>query len=337
MPGVTETLETIFRMSGSEKGVAGFLSLANASQAFQEAEETAAAVTASMEGALGGVAGAAGIAAGAFAVLGAVLTGAVLKGLNEFADSQETLFRTSILFQNLGSDLPISELQDLSSEIQRLTGFDDDLIISLGGVLARFGIAGREIPDAARAIADAAAATGQSVDTLGLTFGRALLGNTRGLRNLGIEFKATGDRAADAARLVELFNERFGGAGAGRRGLVTGTFDALANSLGNFFEALGRIFAPAVVTTLNSIIGLIDQLTGMLTNLANRFPQFFPTGADIASRLDIKGDPQQTRLLTQIEENTRSDKGLVQAVLGGPGSVASRAATLRDRRVAFGV
>jgi hypothetical protein len=332
---VSEVFETIYRFVGAERGQAAFAGLAAGASALTAAETAATASTRALTGALASLGGPlATLSAGLGTLAG---LGAVGASLTEFADSQQNLFRTTILFQNLGTSLPINELQELSAEIQALTGFDDDLIISLGGVLARFNIAGDQIPEATRAIADAAAATGQTIDELGLTFGRALLGNTRGLRTLGIEFKATGDRAADAARLVELFNERFEGAGEGRRQLLAGTFDALQNSLANLFEAIGRILAPAAIGFFNNLIRLMDLVTQMLTDLANRFPTLFASGATIAQQLNIKGDPEQTRLLGQIEENTRGDSRLVQQVLGGPGNIATRAATLRDARIAFGV
>lgn len=336
MATVSEVFETIYRFVGAEKGQAAFAGLAAGASTLAAAETAATASTRALTGALASLGGPLATLAGGLGTLAGV--GAIGAALTEFGQSQENLYRTTILFRNLGTSLPISELQDLSSEIQNLTGFDDDLVISLGGVLARFNVAGDQIPDAVRAIADAAAATGQTVDDLGQSFGRALLGNTRGLRSLGIEFEATGDRAADAARLVELFNERFEGAGEGRRQLFTGTFDALQNSLANLLEALGRIFAPAAIGFFNNLIGLIDLVTKMLTDLANRFPGFFSSGADIANQLKIKGDPEQTKYLGEIAENTRNlESKLVQSVLGGPGNIAGRAATLRDARIAFGV
>lgn len=338
MATISDTLETIFRFSGAQAGIAQFEALTAGAASLATAEAGATAATTGLSGALAALGGPVTLLVGALAALGVALTGGALKSLDEFADSQQNLFRTTVLFQNLGSSLPISELQALASEIQNLTGFDDDLIISLGGVLARFGIAGQEIPAAVHAIADAAAATGQTVDELGLTFGRALLGNTRGLRNLGIEFKATGDRAADAARLVELFNERFEGAGAGGRSLLGRTFEAFQNSLANLFESIGRVLAPTLITVLNQIITLMDRVRELLDGLADRFPSIFPSGADIAARLKIKGDPEQTRLLGDIAENTKAipDK-LIQTILGGPGTVANRAGNLRDARIAWGV
>lgn len=335
IPSVSEVFETIYRFTGAEKGIAAFAGLAAGASSLAAAESAATASTRALTGALTSLGGPLALLGTGLGTLAGV--GAIGASLAEFADSQQNLFRTTILFQNLGTSLPISELQELSSEIQNLTGFDDDLIVSLGGVLARFDVAGDTIPEAIRAIADASAATGQTIDELGQTFGRALLGNTRGLRSLGIEFKATGDRAADAARLIALFNERFEGAGAGRRQTLAGTFDALQNSLANLFEAIGRILAPAAIGFFNNLIKLIDLVTGLLTDLANRFPTVFPHGAEIAQQLKIKGDPEQTKLLGQIEENTRGDSRLVQQVLGGPGNIASRAATLRDARIAFGV
>lgn len=351
MATVSDVLETVFKATGAAALGAVFVDLAGKAGllAQQEVKATAGAaglnnalksLSGPLTGVLGGGAGALGGALGIGGAATGALAGAAAIGasLGSFADAQQNLFRTTILFQNLGSSLPISQLQELAASIQETTGFDDDLIISLGGVLARFGVAGKEIPDAARAIADASAATGQSIDELGLSFGRALLGNTRGLKTLGIEFTATGNRAADAAKLVDLFNEKFAGAGEGRRDTLAGTFDALQNSLANLFESIGRILAPVVIQFLNDTIQLIDLVTGALTDLADRFPQIFPSGADIAARLHIKGDPEQTRHLAEIAENTKAipDK-LIQAILGGPGTVANRAGNLRDARIAWGI
>jgi ABC-type amino acid transport substrate-binding protein len=333
-------LTTVLQLVGAPQFAAGMGTAAAAAGTLAAAEGTATVAT---EGLTVAAVGLDAVLAPLIALAAPLLTVAagmafISKAVHEFADVQSRAFQTSVVLKNLGSSIPIEELQSLGSEIQRLTGFDDDLVVSLGGMLARFGIAGKEIPGAVRAIADAAAGSGQSLEEIGSAVGHALAGRGQALKQLGVEFKATGNKAQDLLKIESELEKRFAGAGAARRDTITGAFDALQNATGNFFSAVGRILGPGMIKLLNFFADKIQLIADKLEALADRLHIARPqdAAAGIGGK-GLKGDPQQTALLGQIADNTgKTADNFVRAVLGGKGDIARRAGSWRDAGIALG-
>lgn len=338
---VSDTLETVFKLTGAQAGIAQFGALATGATTLAAAETAATAATEALSVALASLGGPVGVViAAAVAALLAVLAAAP-KAVSAFAEAQDTLFRTSILFKNLGTSLPIDQLEEMAGAIQDVTGIDDDELIKTAGLLARFGVAGEQIPDALKAITNASAGTGKSMEELANAFGRATQGQERGLKGLVTGFKSTGDAAKDATQLIDLFNQSFTGAAEARRDTLAGTLDAFTASTGRLLEALGRLLEPVILPTLNALIAIMDSVSRILNGVSDFFGiAQLPSGGtgDTAAALKIKGGGKDTELLGEIARNTRTTADrLIEAVLGGPGTVANRAATLRDARIAFGV
>jgi len=109
------------------------------------------------------------------------------------------------------AQVQMSAFQDLNKELQKKTVFDDDATTSAQALLAQFQLTGRQIYALTPLVQDLAARLGVDVTEAATVFGKALLGNSKGLKSLGVEFKATGDRAVDAARLQQILNDKVGG------------------------------------------------------------------------------------------------------------------------------
>jgi hypothetical protein len=343
---VTDTLETLIRMTGGPQYAAQMMNAGKSVEKFSKFESLAtasgSAMTSSLEGMIGGAGGGAGLAglAKAFGLAGLAIGATIAtlaKGTAAFREVQDGAFRTAVVLKNLGSTQTVESLSQIGAEIQRISGFDDDLAVSVGGLLARFGVAGQQIPKALMSIADTAAATGETMNSIGDTVGRALLGQTRGLKELGINFTATGNKARDLMAIEAQLSQRFAGAAAARRDTITGSVDALRNSTDNFFSAIGRIASPAVIGIVNKTADAIQFFAEQIERAADFLHA--PRAENAAARIgSSNGDPKQTALLESIDRgvNKMSD-ALVRQVLGGPGTVARGAATARDVRLAFAI
>lgn len=341
MATVTDTLLTSIKLTGIPTYVAEMGAASLATAGFAAAEGAATVATGTLATAVGVLDA---VLAPIVALIAPLLTVAAVlgtagKALHTFSEDQQAIFQTSIILKNLGSSLPIAELQEFGQELQKTVAIDDEAVVSLGGLLARFGATGAQIKSTIPAIVDAAAATGQSLEGIGETVGRALLGNTRGLKQLGIEFKATGNRARDLLTIQTELNKRFGGAGAAQRNTVQGAFTALSEATANFFSAVGKFLAPVIVPLLNKLTAFLQFLTEKIEALAARFPNFFGATNNATTAAGIGGgDPKQTALLEDIAENTsKQADALIKAVLGGPGAIARGAASARDFKIAFGI
>lgn len=154
--------------------------------------------------------------------------------------------------------------EDQATALQNLTGFQDEEVLAADTVLARFKLTQAEIQQTIPLVLDYATATGKTAaDSAGL-LGKALLGNTRALKLIGIDYKATGDKAKDLANITELLQDKVGGASeafgqtfAGKLAILRGKFDDLK-------ETLGTALIPTIsdaVDTLGSMADVIDAIT----------------------------------------------------------------------------
>jgi hypothetical protein len=337
MAAVTDILQTVIRLEGAPQYAAEMGTAAVATAGFAAAEGVATAATGTLAASVGV------LEAVLLPIIAPLLTltaviGGLSKAVNTFAEDQQQIFQTAVVLRNMGTSMPIGELQQFAKELQKIVPIDDEAIVSLGGLLAQFRLSGDQIKSVLPAIVDTAAATGESLETIGETVGRSLLGQARGLKSLGIQFKATGDRARDLKTIQEELSKRFGGAGAAQRNTVQGAFTALSEATSNFFSAVGRFLAPVIVPLLNKLTDFLTFLTEKIEALSERFPSFFKATDQTTGAESVGGNAEQTRYLKEIARNTgdKTDE-LIRAVLGGPGAIAKGAATARDFRIAFGV
>lgn len=104
------------------------------------------------------------------------------------------------------------ELSEQAEAMSRLYAVDDDVIKQSQTLLAQWGGVGAASESVTKAILDYAAATG--TDAVGATNDLIKQVETggAGLRKLGVDFTATGDRGKDLAAAVEAISKKFGGA-----------------------------------------------------------------------------------------------------------------------------
>jgi len=285
---------------------------------------------------------------GALAFLG-------IQGTRAFAEAEQGAFRTSVALRNLGSSLNIQQVQQFSSQLAQATGVASGEITETVGLLKRFGASDKDVEGLTKTIADFSVGTGISMKEAGTAVGHALIGNTRILKNMGIEFKATGDRAKDLAAVQKKLNDLFGGAGEANRNTVAGAFGVLKESFGSLLEAIGSKLANIVVPVVNilsSVIGFFANNVVLFTTAVGALAGFIlggpmgaliggiaglglgllPNRADQAANIGNGKSKLATEdTLSKIEKNTsKLNEALIQQVLGGPGTVANAAGNWRD-------
>jgi len=93
---------------------------------------------------------------------------------------------------------------------------------------------------------DVSAGSGKSLDEITGVLVQAMLGNFKGLKQLGIEYTSTGNRAKDFKNIVELLQQQFGGAAAAAADTFEGKMRILGHRLGDLQEAIGYAVLPAL-------------------------------------------------------------------------------------------
>lgn len=202
---------------------------------------------------LGVAAGLAFAAAGAAALkFGADSIAAFMEADREQAKLEDAYSRFPAL-----ADGNIVALRALNEEIQRKVGADADDIAGAQAVLAQYELNETQLRTMTPLLVDYATKTGKDLPTAAGLLGKALMGNARALKDLGIDFKATGDRGADFDAIVGLLDQKVGGY-ADSIPEVEKKQKILAASFGDLQESVGERLLPVIIDLVDRGQGLVD-------------------------------------------------------------------------------
>jgi hypothetical protein len=244
--------------------------------------------------------------AAGLAVAGAAAVAFGVQSVRAFAEAEEAQNRLAFALEKFPAlaDTNVQALQRLNSALMMKTRFDDDAIASGQAVLAQFGLTGRQLEQLTPLLLDYAAATGEDMTTSAENLGRALLGQGRALRVLGIDFQDAGSVAANFDQLVQDLSSSVGGFAERDAQTAAGQLQILQNRFGEVQEAVGEALLPALQR-------LIDWIDGDGLAVLERFADWFAEdGVDaITGFVDV---------ISQLAENGK----LVPSIVGGITAIA---------------
>lgn len=191
-------------------------------------------------------------AAAGLAVAGAAAVAFGVQSVRAFAEAEEAQNRLAFAFEKFPAlaDTSIRALQDLNSALMKKTRFDDDAIASGQAVLAQFGLTGSQLRRLTPLLLDYATRTGKNLTEAGEDLGRALLGQGRALKVLGIEFTDTGSLAGNFDQLVSDLTGSVGGLAEAAAQTAAGKLEMLQNRFGEVQETIGAALMPALESLL---------------------------------------------------------------------------------------
>lgn len=197
------------------------------------------------------------VATVAFAALVAEATLAI----RAFAESEKASNDLSLALANngLASKKLADNYKNQAKELQKLTGVDDDAIVSgqalLQNMIGQTQIS-KEMSAAAVDLGAKLGDTSQGFEVLG----QAINGRTKGLKSLGIEIDENLTREQRTIQILQKVTQAYGGtAEAANKGL--GSIKGLQTAFGNFQEGIGERLAPAVTM----IYGKLTQFFNLLS------------------------------------------------------------------------
>jgi murein DD-endopeptidase MepM/ murein hydrolase activator NlpD len=222
----------------------------------------------------------AGAVAGGLAAVGIAVTKLVQVGgdlISSFAEQEQAEARLAQTLESTGfaAGLTASELTKLASELQNVTKFGDEAIISSQAVLATFKNIGEDVfPGALESILNVSEALGQDLQSSTIQIGKALNDPVEGLtalRRVGITFTAAqedliksfadaNDLASAQGIILEELESQFGGVARAAAETATGGFTQLANVAGDTKELLGGLLSEALRPLAD---GFKDALLGV--------------------------------------------------------------------------
>lgn len=157
-------------------------------------------------------------------------------------------------------DVTIAKLREQAAAIQAKTGADADDIAASQAVLARYKLKGSELQKLTPLMVDYAKRTGKSMPAAAATLGKAMMGNGRGLKELGIKFKDTGDPAKNLEQIMSGLRKTVGGFAEKEATSLAGKTEIAQARMGEFQESIGGKLEPIMNKLLDTGMAVLDWL-----------------------------------------------------------------------------
>lgn len=142
----------------------------------------------------------------------------------------------------------------LNASLLRTTGADDDLLAQSEATLARFHLEARQIQELIPLVNDLADAKQMDLVSASEAVGKALMGNAKILKSVGIDFKATGNTSLDYLLLLQALQTQVGGTGKAFGDSAAGGMEIFKQQWSNLKEGVGEGLAPAL-DPMNEALG----------------------------------------------------------------------------------
>ena len=192
------------------------------------------------------------------AALGATLVAFGATSIKAFSDSELAQVKLNDAFEKFPNlaDTNVGALNALNAELQKKTRFDDESFAAAEATLAQYGLTGQQLKDLTPLVADFAAKTGKTLPDAASAVGKALLGQGRALKGVGIDFKDAGSTGANFTQIMAGLRTQVGGFAEKEGQTAAGKAEILKNQFGELQEKVGALLVPA----LTSLVGVLTPM-----------------------------------------------------------------------------
>lgn len=246
-------------------------------------KKASADVSAEANSAAAATSKASGLMAAAFAVVGIAAIKFAADSIEAYREHQVviTQLQTTIARMPQLAGATTAAFEEQATALQNLTGVEDEEILAAQDRLAIFGLTQDQILATIPTILDMAQVLGMDATSAANAFGKALNGNSRLLKQLGINFTATGDRAKDLARLTDLLRSKVAGAAEAFGQTATGKMAIFQAKLNDLQEVVGEKLVPAISDLVDGLSALLPVLTPIAAAVADVVRQFGDMAAGV--------------------------------------------------------
>ncbi len=173
------------------------------------------------------------------------IAGFFKSSIEAYAENQLAVTRLTAALNNQGiaSDKLLKHLTGMATELQTLTGVQDEAIINAQTLLTTFGIQGETLDRVTKATLDLSAATGIDLQRAALLLGKAYEGQTSSLSRYGVVVNQHIPLQERFAAVMDQVNFRFGGAAAAQAETYTGRLNIMKASFNDLQEQIGAFLA----------------------------------------------------------------------------------------------
>lgn len=156
------------------------------------------------------------------------------------------------------ADVSIDKLRELNQAIQDKTGADADDLASSQAVMAQYGLTGAQLAELTPLLDDYAVKTGKDLTGAAEDLGKAMLGQGRALKDVGIDFQDTGSVAGNFEQVMSGLRSQVGGFAENEAGTAEGKLRSLQTNFGDVQEAVGEQLLPVLIQLGDALLGVIE-------------------------------------------------------------------------------
>lgn len=213
------------------------------------------------------------------------------------AEKQAEKLKFSVVSLGKEGESAFQKLIDQSKKLSASNGgslFGAGEIQSAQAMLVQFGLTTKQVEELTPAVLDLSAATGGDLNSAVTIATNALNGQTKGLRAIGADFKATGDFTKDYNKLLEELSKVSGSAAASTE-TTTGALKRQEEALNDVTDALGEKLAPAWVKFKTFGVVALDAIISGVDAAIRDFRTLFGLIGD-EPKIDFKSDADSIAL-----------------------------------------
>lgn len=180
--------------------------------------------------------------------------------VSAYAEAEQSQAQLTAAYEKFPAitDVSIDALRSMNQEIQHKTGLDGDQLAASQATLAQFGLTGDQIQQLTPLMADYAAKTGKDLTGAAEDMGKAIMGQGRALKQVGVDFEDSGSAAGNFDQLIQGLDGSVGGFAETMGDTATGKMAILEQNFGDIQETVGELLIPAL-TTLADVGGQVTQ------------------------------------------------------------------------------
>lgn len=186
-----------------------------------------------------------------------------MKFVEAYGNQREAVAKLDTALSNLDGvqEGASKRLQNLASEMQKVTTYGDEQIITMQALLANYGLNENAITQLTPKILDMAAATGTDLNTAAMALGRTLSTGTIGtLTRYGINVDEAAFKSDALGTVVKALGNQFGGVAKSVAGEPLGAIKQMQNAVGDLMEVIGELISRP----LTIVIGKIQEFAQYL-------------------------------------------------------------------------
>jgi uncharacterized protein YukE len=241
-----------------------------------------------------------------------------IKGSEEAFQSQQradAALRQAMISMGRYSDTSYKSMLQMAGALQKTTGFEDDNIETGLKFLMTYRTIGNDVmPEVIKTMTDLAALMGGDMRQAANMLGKASMGMTGELRRVGITVDDNTFKSQGFIGVLKQIEQQVSGQAETFRNTQMGGLQAFGNAIGDLREEIGRFSSNVKYLLAESLIPVVEQITGEFQNntgAINQYSAMVAEGILQAVRDTISGAEALVQAIKPAYEAITSIFGIV--------------------------